>query len=429
MKRDNSRGLSRRQFVKTAAAAGGAIMAGCSQGTGIAGAPAVARGASPDRPIRIGVIGSGGRGSGACVNAMEADKNVKLVAAADLSEDRLADLREKVKKFVELDPKYCFKGQDAYKKVLEMDLDYVILGTPPYYRPLHFQAAIAAGKSVFMEKPVAVDPVGIRTMLASGTIADRKKLSVVAGTQRRHQATYVETIRQLHDGAIGRILSMQVYWNQPQLWFRLRQEGWSEDEWMHRDWVNWCWLSGDHVVEQHVHNTDIANWVLKAHPVRVNAMGGRHRRVTGDQYDFFCADLTYPDEIHVHSECRQINGCGRNVSERAIGDKGWSNCNGAIHMFGAAKPRKIEAEGLGAYVQEHADLIAAIRTGRPINETKNVSESTMTNIMIRMSAYTGQEVTWEDAMKSDLELKRPDYALTPENIKAHIPVPGTKEKQ
>ncbi|HSW45163.1 MAG TPA: Gfo/Idh/MocA family oxidoreductase [Phycisphaerae bacterium] len=412
------RSLSRRQFVKTSAVAASAVMA----------APYVVRGAAADKPIRFGVIGAGGRGRGACRDAMAAAPDVKLVAAADLSDERLADLRDKMKDLVEVDPKNCFKGPDAYKKVLDMDLDYVILATPPSYRPLHFPAAIEAGKHVFMEKPVAVDPVGIRRMLAAGEMATRKKLCVVAGTQRRHEASYLEVIKRLHEGAIGEIRAMQVYWNQSQLWFKPREAGWSDDDWMHRDWVNWCWLSGDHVVEQHIHNTDIANWVLKAHPIKVNAMGGRHRRVTGDQYDFFVADLTYPGEIHVHSECRQINGCTNNVSERAIGTKGWSDCKGTIALCGS-EPQKIKVEGQGAFVQEHADLIAAIRGGQYINETRNVTESTMTNIMIRVSAYTGQEVAWDELMKSDLELKRPDYELTAENIKARIPVPGTAEKK
>ncbi len=428
MTQGNSSRLSRRQFVKTATAAGGAfVAAGCAQGPAMSGAPAVARGAAPDKPIRIGVIGAGGRGRGACRDAMAAAPNVKVVAAADLRDDRLVEFPEKMKDLVEIDPKYCFKGPEAYKKVLEMDLDYVILATPPFYRPLHFPAAIEAGKHVFMEKPVAVDPVGIRKMLAAGEMADRKNLSVVAGTQRRHQAGYIETIKRLHAGAIGKIMSMQVYWNGVVPFSVQREQGWSEDEWMNRDWVNWCWLSGDHVVEQHVHNTDIACWVLKNHPVKVTAMGARHRRPTGDQYDMFCADLIFPGEIHVHSECRQIAGCWNNVSERAVGEKGWSNCNGMIQKFGSDTPMKVETKGEKPYIQEHADLIAAIRTGKRINETKNVTESTMANIMIRISAYTGREVTWDESMKSDLELKRPDYPLTPENIKAHIPVPGSEK--
>ncbi len=405
--------FSRRQFVKTAAAAASMTVA----------FPHVLRGAADDKPIRFGVVGCGGRGRGACHDAMSAAPNVKLVAAADLYEDRLEGLRDAAQDMADLDSKYCFLGPDAYKKLLDVDLDYVILATPPCFRPLHLPACIEAGKHVFMEKPAAVDPVGIRKILAAGEEADKKKLCIVAGTQRRHDASYVETIKRIHDGEIGRIFSAQVYWNGGPLAYIERQEGMSDEEWMIRDWFQWRWLSGDHVVEQHVHNVDIANWVLKAHPIKASAMGGRHRRKQGDQYDFFYADLVYPGEIHVHSECRQIPGLPTNISERVIGEKGWSNCKNMFSKDG--KVEKVEAKGKNPYVQEHADLIAAIRSGKHINEAKNVAESTMSNIMIRQAAYTGKEVVWDEFIKSDLELKKPDYKLTPENILAHVPIPGS----
>jgi predicted dehydrogenase len=327
--------------------------------------PHVLRGATDEKPIRFGVVGCGGRGRNACRNAMAAAKNVKLVAAADLYEDRLATMREKMKDLIEVDPKYCFQGPEAYRKVIEMDLDYVILAVPPYYRPLHFAAAVEAGRHVFMEKPVAVDPVGIRKMLAAGEKATQKKLCVVAGTQRRHEAPYIETIRRIHAGEIGRIMAAQIYWDGGPLPLVDRTPGMSDDEWMHRDWFQWRWLSGDHVVEQHVHNMDIACWVLKAHPIKASAMGGRHRRRHGDQYDVFAADVTFPGEIHVHSECRQIEGCTHNVSERVIGEKGWSNCKDTFSRDG--KEEKVEVKGQDSYVQEHADLIEAIRSGKYIN--------------------------------------------------------------
>jgi len=413
MKRFGIERLSRRQFVKTAAAAASATVA----------FPHVLSGATDDKPIRFGVVGCGGRGREACRNAMEAAPNVKLVAAADLYEDRLEGLRDKVQDKVELDAKYCFTGFDAYKKVLEMDLDYVILATPPCFRPLHLPACIEAGKHVFMEKPAAVDPVGIRKLLAAGEMADRKKLSVVAGTQRRHDASYIEAIRRIHEGEIGRVYSAQVYWNGGPLAYVVREPGMSDEEWMVRDWFQWRWLSGDHVVEQHVHNVDVANWVLKAHPIKATAMGGRLRRKQGDQYDFFVADLIYPGEIHVHSECRQIPGLPTNISEHIIGEKGsWDSRTG---FSKDGKVEKVQAKGRNPYVQEHADLIAAIRSGKRINETKNVAESTMSNIMIRQAAYTGNGVAWDELINSDLELKKPDYELTPENILAHVPIPGT----
>jgi predicted dehydrogenase len=418
MKRSSNQSVSRRDFVKTAAAAAAVTSA----------FPYFVRGADPERSLKVGLIGCGGRGTGAAHDAMSADPNVKVVALADVFKDRLEGCRKDLqnKKNTTIEDSNCFVGMDAYQKLLETDVDYVILATPPNFRPEHFAACIKAGKHVFSEKPVAVDPVGIRKFMDAGRQADQKGLSVVAGTQRRHQKGYIETIRRIHDGAIGKVLSAQCYWNMGQLWYRPRQEGWSDQEWMIRDWVNWAWLSGDHVVEQHVHNLDVVNWVLGTHCKSVVAMGGRHRRVTGDQYDFFAADLFYPidsdDEegkLHVLSQCRQISGCADNVSERVIGQKGVSNCNGWISNM------KLDVKGgANPYVQEHADLIASIRSGKPLNEAQNVAESTMTAIMIRMSAYTGQAVTWDDAMKSDLVLSPPDYELTEENVRAHIPKPG-----
>jgi len=426
MEQDKNSRISRRQFVKKAsmaAAVSGALpYLGCAAGgskPSMVGAPAVRRGVGPDKPIRFGLIGGGGRGTGASRNAMNADPKAKLVAVADIVPDKLQRVYDKMKDLVEVDQKYRFLGFDAYKKVLEQDLDYVILATPPYYRPEHFEACIEAGVHVFMEKPVAVDPVGCRRIIAAGEKAKAKGLSVVAGTQRRHHDGYNQTVKRIHDGEIGKIVSGQCYWNGGQLWYKERQPGWSEDEWMHRDWVNWCWLSGDHIVEQHVHNMDVINWVIGTHPEKVTSIGARHRRVTGDQYDCFSSDFTYPGEVHVHSQCRQITGCQHSVSERVIGEKGWSTCQDWLSTSG-----KIEHNDESAYVKEHADLIAGIRTGVMINEAQNVAESTLCGVMARISAYTGQEVTWDKMMQSDLVLTRPDYELTPENIRSHIPIPG-----
>ncbi|HOW73277.1 MAG TPA: Gfo/Idh/MocA family oxidoreductase [Phycisphaerae bacterium] len=413
--------VSRRDFVKTAAAAVSAASA----------FPYFARARGADRPLKVGLIGSGRRGTTAALNAIQADPNVRIVALADVFQDRLDTSRNTLAKKgqQQIDDRNCFVGFDAYQKVLATDVDYVILATPPYYRPEHFEAAVQAGKHIFTEKPIAVDPVGVRRFMAAGTLAGEKGLCVVAGTHRRHQDGYVQTIRRIHDGAIGDILSAQCYFNQGQLWYKQRQAGWNDLEWMIRDWVNWTWLSGDHVVEQHMHNVDVINWVLGRHALKVVAMGGRARRVTGDQYDYFSADLFYPlDEkdregrLHVLSQCRQVNGCATEISERVIGTQGVSNCNGWISNLSDHKPSTVKPQF--AYVQEHQDLIAAIRGEKPLNESQHVAESTLTNIMIRMSAYTGAEVTWHQVMKSDLQLRQPDYALTPENIRAHIPVPG-----
>jgi predicted dehydrogenase len=389
--------------------------------------PYVLRGAASDKPLKVGLIGCGGRGTGAANDAMAADPSVKIVALADAYKDRLEGCRNAIKEKSPVEDKHCFVGFDAYQKLVELDLDYVILATPPQYRPVHFTAAIKAGKNVFTEKPVAVDPVGIRMMMEAGKLADQKKLSVTAGTQRRHENVYLETMKLIREGAIGKVRAAQCYWNGGQLWYNTRKEGWSDMEWMHRDWVNWVWLSGDHIVEQHVHNLDVINWVLKGHPRKAVAMGGRARRVTGNQFDFFSADLSYADpeapekenmDIHVHSMCRQINDCVNNVSERIIGEKGIAT-PGWISSIG-----KIDFAKNAPYVQEHIDLVNAIRTGERINETQNVSESTMTAVMIRLSAYSGKEVSWDDVMESDLKLGPPDYKLEPDEIRKHIAVPG-----
>ena len=405
MQPERSEGVSRRTFVKSAAVAAAAA------GT----FPHFATGAENDKVIKVGVVGCGGRGTGAAHNAMDASKHVRITAIADLYQDRLDNAKKQLSGRGEI--KHSFLGFDGFQKVCDTDVDYVILATPPYYRPEHMTACVKAGKHVFCEKPVAVDPVGIRRFMAAGEAAKKKGLSIVAGTQRRHQNGYVQTMQLIHKGAIGKIVSAQCYWNGGQLWYKTREPGWSEQEWMHRDWVNWTWLSGDHIVEQHVHNLDIINWAIGTHPTKVVAMGARHRRVTGNQFDCFSADYEYPDNVHVHSMCRQISGCVNNVSERVMGTEGVSNCNGWLSTFG-----QLRFEGENPYVQEHKDLIAAMQS-EPLNEAQNVAESTLTAIMGRISAYTGKEVTWDEVMKSDLV--PPSYELSEANIREDIATPGT----
>ena len=421
MQRNSDNRLSRRAFVKSATAAAATA----------ATFPHVLRGAPADKPLTIGLVGCGGRGTGAAKNAMEADPNVKVVALADIVQGRIDQCIEKLKEMTQVDPKNCFLGFDAYKKVLELDVDYVILATPPYYRPEHLTACIKAGKHVFTEKPVAVDPVGIRAVIAAGAEADNKGLSIVAGTQRRHQKSYVDMIKRLHAGAIGKIVSGQCYWNMGNLWYRKREPDETDLMYMHRDWVNWAWLSGDHVVEQHVHNLDVISWALKCYPRKIVAFGSRQRRMTGDQYDNFSADLHYPDadhpddpayDIHVHSMCRQIKGCANNVSERMIGQVGLCHTDKGcqISNFG-----EVPGSDVSPYVQEHIDLIKAIRTGQRLNEAERVAHSTLIAIMIRESAYSGKALVWDEFIKSDLKLTPPDYDIKDEEkVRDMVPVPG-----
>jgi predicted dehydrogenase len=399
--------LSRREFIKTSAAVTAAMLAAQR----LNGAYA----AGSDR-IRVGLIGCGGRGTGAASDCVNSSPNVELVAMGDLFQDhldasrqRLAGLKEKYK----VTDDHAFAGFDAYRKVIDSSVDLVLLCTPPAFRSIHLRAAVDAGKHVFMEKPVAVDPAGVRSVIESADLAASKKLGIVAGTQRRHEASYIETMKRIHDGAIGDIVSGQCYWNQGGLWMFPRQSGWSDVEWQIRNWLYFAWLSGDHIVEQHVHNLDVINWALRAHPVKALGMGGRQVRTDpayGNIYDHFTIDLEYPNGVRVMSMCRQIDGTASRVSENLIGTKGTSNPAGSIRGQSAWR---FEGQRTNPYVQEHTDLIASIRAGKPLNEGRQIAESTLTAIMGRMSAYTGQEVTWEQALNSKLDLVPKQLAFGP----------------
>jgi predicted dehydrogenase len=286
-----------------------------------------------------------------------------------------------------------------------------------------------------MEKPVAVDPVGVRAVIATSKRAEALGLCVATGTQRRHQRDYVETYKQIIDGAIGEIVAANCYWNQNQLWYRNREKGWSDMEYMIRDWVNWCWLSGDHIVEQHVHNIDVINWFAGSHPVKAVGVGSRLRRPTGDQFDFFSVDFVFANSMHVHSMCRQINGCASQVAEHVVGTKGYSNCQNTIYNLDGTIKWKyaypLDESGkptdkikISPYIQEHIDMVTAIRANKPFVEAENTAISTMTAIMGRVSAYTGKEVTWEEVMSSELRLGPKEYAMSAVDIKAEIPVAG-----
>jgi predicted dehydrogenase len=306
----------------------------------------------------------------------------------------------------------CFAGFDAYQKVLAADVNMVILAGPPGFRPLHLQAAVEAGKHVFMEKPVAVDPVGIRSIIASSNVAKQKGLGIVAGTQRRHENRYVELMKRLRDGAIGEVLAGEAYWNGPCVrtygFYHERQPGWSDMEYMLRNWYFYSWLSGDHIVEQHVHNLDVINWAIGAPPVEALAVGGRQWRVEpqfGNIYDHFGVRYRYANGAVVVSQARQINGTENRVSEGVIGTQGRASA-GRIEgpnawTWSGANPNP--------YEQEHADLIQSIRDGQPLNEGRTVAEATLTAIIGRMSAYSGRPVRYVWALNdSQLDLTPPE---------------------
>ncbi len=414
-------GLSRREVIQSAA-----VLAAAAVTPRIFAQPGPGQAA---KPVRVGVIGCGGRGTGAAVNALEASADARVVALGDLFPERVAGARAQLKGFGEraaIEDGQCFTGFDAYKKVCALDVDYVILATPPHFRPIHLAEAVAKGKHVFLEKPCGVDPVGVRSVLASADVADKKKLCIVAGTQRRHESCYVEAMKRLHAGDLGRIVTARCYWNQGGLWMNPRQPEWSDMEWQLRNWLYFTWLSGDHIVEQHVHNLDVINWALKGHPLKCTAMGGRQCRTDpayGNVFDHFCCEYEYADGVTVVSQCRQIDGCAGRVEEVVEGTEGK-----IVTMPGRAKITGKSAwnftgDDNDPYTAEHADLIRAIQSGQQVNEARNVAHSTMTAVMGRIAAYTGKTVTWEQVMQSELSLAPSAYEFGPMPVGA-VAMPG-----
>jgi predicted dehydrogenase len=396
-------GFSRRDFIKASAASVAAL--------GVAGR---AYAAGTDT-IRVGIIGCGGQGTRDLVSCVKSSPGVEIAAMGDLFEDRLEESIEKLRKEVpdalKVTPDKRFVGFDAYKKVLQTDVHMVLLTTPPHWRSQCLRAAVEAGKHVFMEKPAGVDPQQIRSVIETAELARQKNLSLVAGTQRRHSKKYQETIRRIHDGQIGDIVAAQAYWNGSDMlgyWKWWDKDNRSDMEWQCRSWPWFTWTSGDHIVEQHVHNLDVINWALQGHPEQCMGMGGRAVRTLGNIYDHFAVEFEYPKGVRVESLCRQINGCTDRIAERVVGTKGVADVDQGV--IAGEKPFRYDGPDPDHYVQEMADLIASIRNATPINEGKNVAESTMNAVMGRMSAYTGRAMKWDWVMKSSkLDLTPPKY--------------------
>jgi len=391
------------------------------------------------KTLKIGLIGCGSRGTGALTNFLNSCPGIEITALADVFEDKLIRCRRELsgKMNINISDEHCFIGFDAYMKLLETDVDLVVLATPPYFRSTHFDAAVQAQKHVFMEKPVAVDPAGARAVIVAARKAESLGLKIGVGTQRRHQRDYLTTLEHIKDGAIGDIISANCYWNQGALWYAEPQPGWNEMESMLRNWTNWCWLSGDHIVEQHLHNIDVINWFAGKLPVKAVGFGSRQRRISGDQYDNFSIDFIYDNGMHTHSMCRQINGCANNVSEFIAGTKGRTNCMNKIEDLKgnviwqydyskevAGAPANSETLKVGPYDQEVIDLVAAIRNNTPYSEAEESAKSALVAIMGRMSAYTGKEVTFDEVMNSELKLGPDTIVIGTVNYKPVIPVPG-----
>ena len=421
MKSNSSRkaSLTRRDFIKTSV---GASLAAAIPGN-------LGLHAQGSDTIRIGVVGCGGRGTGAAIDCLNAAPGVEIVAMGDLFMDRIDSSLKRIKEThpdkVKVTKDKCFTGFDNYLKVAACpEVNLIVTAAAPGFRPLHLKAAVEAGKNVFMEKPVAVDPVGVRSVIASSDLARKKGLAIVSGTQRRHQQRYIELMKRINNGEIGEITGGQCYWNQGDLWVVKKTPQMSDMEWQCRNWLYFTWLSGDHIVEQHVHNLDVMNWAFGAMPVKVTAMGGRQQRTApeyGNIYDHFAVEFEYPNGVRVLSMCRQIKGCADRVEERIVGTKGYAFGYGEIH---GTNFWKFDGDETNPYVQEQTDLIASIRAGRPLNEGRRIAESTLCAIMGRMSAYTGRAISWEWAMTSSkLDLTPPKYDFGPLPVEP-VAIPG-----
>ncbi len=393
--------VTRRGFLKTAAAA-------------TAGMSLLASGnfayAAPPSTLRVGLVGCGGRGKGAAYDACRTE-GVELVAMGDLFPDILekskGDLKTALGSKFKVTDANSFVGWDSYKQVLASDIDYVILATTVVFRPEHFEAAINAGKHIFMEKPVAVDPTGCRKIMELAEKAKAKNLGVVAGTQRRHSQHYIEMIQRIRDGQIGELIGGDVYWNQDGLWHRGHEANWSDMEYQIRNWIYFNYLSGDHIVEQHIHQIDVANWALNAHPVKALAVGGRQARVDpkyGNVYDHFTVEFVYPDGQRVTSQCRQQDGTTKRIEENIVGTKGVATGMIPSSSIKGQNPWTFSGKDPNPYAQEHADLIASIRNGAPLNEAHEVAESNLTAIMGREAAYTGKDITWDEILNAKLDM-------------------------
>lgn len=437
---------SRRDFIKTTSAA-------AALGTGLFTSVSARAFADGDDTIKVGLVGCGGRGTGAAAQALQSPGNVKLVAMADAFSDQLEGSLSNIKRQVQNDDsaqvevtdENKYVGFDAFKKVIDSDVDLVILATPPGFRPMMFEYAVEKGKHVFMEKPVATDAAGVRKVLEAAKVAKEKELKVGVGLQRHHQACYTEMIKRLHDGEIGDVRALRVYWNGGGVWDprKSRDEVKSEMEYQMRNWYYYNWLCGDHITEQHIHNLDIGNWIMNAYPVSAIGMGGREVRTDpkyGEIFDHHAVQFTYADGTVMFSECRHIRNCWNSVTEHAHATKGTlhlsSNPRGCEFDFGGGKTERFKGDTSNPYQVEHNDLFAAIREGKAYSEAEYGAMSTMTSILGRMCTYSGKEITMEKALNEgpqivpnweDLAWDAAPPTVPDANGHYPVPVPGVTD--
>jgi len=441
--------INRRKFLSTTAMIGAAslaapaVLSSCNSNKrvplkkeGEYYIPELADKADDGRELKVGLIGCGGRGTGAVQNLFEAANGITLWALGDVLDYRVDAAKEKFTETLgqTVEDERCFVGFDAYQKVIDSGVDMVIVATPPLFRAEHFKYSTEKGVHAFLEKPIAVDAKGYRTIMATAQQAQAKGLSVVTGTQRHHQRCYVEAFKKIQEGYIGEITGGNVYWNQGMLWYVERQSGMTDRHWMIRDWVNWKWLSGDHIVEQHVHNIDVFLWMSGLKPVKATGFGARHRRITGDQYDMFSVDFEFENGIHLHSMCRQIDGTDTKVSEFVQGTKGsWNSETNEIKDLQGNVIWKFDEEAAKAqyaqhdpYVLEHVDWVNHIRRGEVHEEATLTAISSLAAVMGRESAYTGKVMTWDEMSASDLNYMPENIDLGNCDMSEYVvKVPGT----
>lgn len=415
------KGSSRRDFVKNSSLVAGGLMA----------APLLSRAnffSGSEATIKVALVGCGGRGTGAALQALLSKQKVKIVAMADAFRDRLDDCYKtltaddisdysstvsNVKAQVDVPEERKFVGFDAYLKAIPL-ADVVILTTPPGFRPIHFEEAIKQGKHVFMEKPVATDPAGVQRVLAAAAIAKQKKLNVVVGLQRHYQTSYRELFKR--KDMIGDIISAQAWWDNDGVWVRPRQAGQTEMEYQMRNWYYFNWLCGDHINEQHIHNIDVINWFKGAYPVKAQGMGGRQVRKgkdNGEIFDHHYVEFTYADGSILNSQCRHIPGTMSRVDELLVGTKGKIFCNDAaiVDFKGKTLFKHDSSKDPNPYQVEHEELFAAIAKGEyKFADAENGAKSTMTSILGRMATYSGQVIDWDKAINSGIDIHPKVYA-------------------
>ncbi len=444
---ENKKEQSRRLFLSnmalgtigTIGAAG--ILSGCAEGGTAksnqegAAIPALELlDQAPDgKVLKAGLIGCGGRGTGAAVDFLDAGPNLEIVALGDVFQDQLDKCRKHLKsaRGVEVADENCFVGFDSFEKVMDAGVDIVLLATPPHFRPEHIKAAVNAGKHIFQEKPLAVDPVGARSVMDSTQKAKQKNLVMVCGTNRRYSKDFMEVQRRVANGEIGDVVSANAVRNGGALWWVERRPEWSDMEYMLRNWGNFTWLSGDHITEMFIHEIDVLNWHIGKDPVKAIGQGNRHRRVSGDQYDHFSIVYQYEDGMEAHASTRQITGCDYNSIMKITGTKGYANANKGLYSHKGEVIWEVPGENdpnwemNDARVQEHVDLVTAIRTGNYLNNSEALIRSTRMAIMGRMTAYTGKDVTWEEVLNSSLRLGPDTYSFEQAyNVPQEPPVVG-----